>query len=158
MYSCVSCSSRVFWRVLLFQIFIACRKKFIWSVTGDPFPWSGWGHVGDWADPARRTGVGAKGFPRVTPPHILRILRISFHNSTLDTFVIGWNHQRATITSKFVLGTRGLLRPPRLFLNLGLVYLFVCLFVCWYKTRQSLLGLLLWVRSKPLGSISTRAT
>jgi len=34
---------------------------------------------------------------------------------------------------------------------------FVCLFVCSYKTRESLLRLPPWARSKNPGSISTRA-
>jgi len=35
--------------------------------------------------------------------------------------------------------------------------LFVCLFVCWNKTRKTLLRLLCWEGSKPPGSDHTRA-
>jgi len=35
--------------------------------------------------------------------------------------------------------------------------LFVCLFVCCYTTRKSLLRIPPWARSKTLGSISSRA-
>jgi len=35
--------------------------------------------------------------------------------------------------------------------------LFVCLFVCWNKTRKTILRLLCWERSKPPGSDHTRA-
>jgi len=64
----------------------------------------------------------------------------------------GFHHERAKEDTRTIENRRRSLFPLQV-----LDCLLFCFFVCWYKTRKSLLRLPPWARSKTLGSISTRA-